>query len=321
MKRYPATALVLLLLTSCSHHEPSGPQQISSYFHPVIQNVGPTLAPHVQTAFDTALAVWERMITGGLPIVSNFSDNANDCGAGFPAVSNQTITDVLIQIRVDSIDGPGKILGRSGPCFLRNSPDNRTVLGTMTLDSADLNHLDSLGRLADVITHEMGHVFGFGTLWGPKYFSCLNDSALVGTTPEPDTYYGCARARAVFDSIGGTTYTGGNKVPVENCNGISGCGAGTWNSHWRESVFFNELMTGYLQGGTANPLSVLTLAAMQDMGYTVDFSAAQPYVRVFTSTRPALTASPSMIMLGDDIERRPLRFVNRRGQVVGIVPQ
>ena len=38
------------------------------------------------------------------------------------------------------------------------------------------------------------------------------------------------------------------------------------NGHWRESVFDTELMTPYLDGGVANPLSIVTLASFQGRG-------------------------------------------------------
>ncbi len=109
----------------------------------------------------------------------------------------------------------------------------------------------------------MGHVLGFGTLWDQSPNACWRSPSSPPGTIQ-DTYFSCPKARAAFDSVGGTTYTGGgssppagNKVPVENC-GTSPfvspvCGGGTVNGHWREVVLGNELMTGYVNGGS-NPL-------------------------------------------------------------------
>jgi hypothetical protein len=60
-------------------------------------------------------------------------------------------------------------------------------------------------------------------------------------------------------------------VPVENTGG-----SGTRDGHWRDSVFGNELMTGFLSPGP-NPLSRLTAASLVDMGYKVNLDSAQPY--------------------------------------------
>ena len=60
-------------------------------------------------------------------------------------------------------------------------------------------------------------------------------------------------------------------VPVEN-NG----GPGTADSHWRETLFRNELMSGFIAASN-NPLSRLTVCSLQDLGYVVDLNAAEPY--------------------------------------------
>ena len=86
-------------------------------------------------------------------------------------------------------------------------------------------------------------------------------------------------------------------VPVENTGG-----PGTAGGHWRESVFGNELMTGYLNPGT-NPLSAMTIAAMIDLGYSVSLTAADAYS--FTS---ALRGQGGVRLLQDNWEnvRTPL---------------
>ena len=43
-------------------------------------------------------------------------------------------------------------------------------------------------------------------------------------------------------------------------------------------LFPLELMTGYLDGGLANPLSVLSVRSLEDLGLSVDASSADPYV-------------------------------------------
>jgi hypothetical protein len=60
-------------------------------------------------------------------------------------------------------------------------------------------------------------------------------------------------------------------VPVENTGGPT-----TQDVHWSEAVFENELMTGFINSA-GNPLSRLTVASLQDLGYVVNFDAAEPY--------------------------------------------
>jgi hypothetical protein len=53
-----------------------------------------------------------------------------------------------------------------------------------------------------------------------------------------------------------------------------GGGGGTAGGHWDEYCFDNALMTGYLGTGRANPMSVLTVAALEDIGFQVSYDTA-----------------------------------------------
>ena len=289
---------------------------VSASFDITLQVSGPPLSAAAQTAFDAAVAKWQRIIYLDLPAVTNFSAAAGTCGSWSPAVGPVTVDDIVILVRVDSIDGPGKTLGQAGPCFIRSS-SRLTILGMMMFDSADVASLASSGRLAATVTHEMGHVLGFGTLWMQAAFDCLQDPSSVGTPV--DTYFGCAHGQAMFDSIGGTSYTGGMKVPVENCGPASpaGCGAGTINSHWREPVLTAELMTGYLENGVPTPLSRLSAAAMEDLGYAVNYAGSDPFLPTFSLQLPGAQAAG--FLLGEDVYRGPLYVVDRTGRVVSII--
>ncbi|HXY18673.1 MAG TPA: hypothetical protein VEH83_01610 [Gemmatimonadales bacterium] len=291
-------------------------------------HVTPTSAE--QAAFNAAVAKWQSIIYRHYGPAVPVSDTANTCGAGEPAL-NTSVTDVLILASFDSIDGPGKTLAEAGPCFLRIA-NTQALVGIMKFDTADVGSLVSSGQLNEVVLHEMNHVLGFGTVWSmPSPFFDYNCLQLPSSPPGTllDTYFDCANggqnAVAIFDSIGGTSYTGagqtvgGQKVPVENCANAPytypTCGAGTVNSHWRETVFGNELMTGYINAGT-NPLSVLSVAAQQDLGYTVNYDAADPYSAVFTA--PA-AAGAARLYLGDDTRHGPMYFVDALGNLKAVV--
>jgi hypothetical protein len=284
-----------------------------------IQNVGPTaFTPAVQAAFDSAAALWQRVIFQDIPDIPNFSVPAAQCDGWLPAVGPVTVDDVLILTRMDStLDGPGGLLGRAGPCYIRTT-GRLTIMGRMIFDAADVASLAASGQLNDVIRHEMGHVLGFGTLWDQTQFNCLKNASSVGNPL--DTYFDCAKGLAMFDSIGGTSYTGGSKVPVENCGPQSpgGCGAGQLNGHWREPVFGLELMTPYLTVGAANPFSRLSAAAMEDLGYVVNYAGSQTYSQTF-SLMAAGARGASVISFGDDIARGPIYVMDPRGRVVGVI--
>src|SRR5262249_55814403 len=127
-------------------------------------------------------------------------------------------------------------------------------------DSADLDDMEHRGILKDVIKHEMGHVLGIGSIWAMK-------KLLKGASGNNPTFTG-TNAMAEYGKL---LNANPRQVPVENRGG-----PGTKNSHWRDLVFGNELMTGFVGNGP-NPLSRLTVASLLDMGYQVDFHAAEPY--------------------------------------------
>jgi hypothetical protein len=213
-----------------------------------------------ETAFENAVSRWEGLITGN---VSNRLQQSAAVSCA-PAI-NEVVDDLLIFVTIESIDGVGGTLGQAGPCWIRpgGDPDEPLpITGQMRFDSDDLPGL-SPSELEDVITHEMAHVLGFGTMWsyqGLQLGEC-NDTG--------DPYFDGENAKNAFDNAGGTSYMG-NKVPVEDTGG-----EGTICVHWRESVHDNELMTGWIDA--TNPLSAITVESLGDQGYTVNAAGADPY--------------------------------------------
>jgi len=205
-----------------------------------------------QSAFKSAADRWVTVIVGDLPDVQ---------------VDGEVVDDILILAQGRKIDGPGKILGQAGPTHVR--PENAGVhaflpcKGIMSFDTDDLKKMESDKTLGDVITHEMGHVLGIGTIWPLK-------GLLVGEGTDDPTFSGTA-ARAAYKVLRGGTGRA-RRVPVENLGG-----PGTAGGHWRESVFRHELMSGFI-ADPGNPLSAVTVGCLQDMGYVVDPAAAEAYV-------------------------------------------
>ena len=218
------------------------------------------LSPARQLAFTNAAARWSSIIYGELTNVPIFQAAGTICGPAYPSIS-ETIDDVLIFVTVDSIDGPGGILGSAGPCVYR-SGSRFTAVGAMRFDVADIGQLEANGVFSAVILHEMAHVLGFGTLW------TVPPSLLVGGGTS-DPYFPGANAVDAYTAVCSSCF--GSRVPVEG-----GGGAGTRDAHWRESVMGAELMTGYVSL-TSNPLSAITVGALRDMGYTVSSANADPY--------------------------------------------
>ena len=268
-------------------------------------SLGSTPSPAMTAAFDSAKARWQRVIFGDEGNVNNVNITPNSCGnAGLPA-STENIDDLLIFAILVPIDGQGGILGSAGPCAFRSS-DSTSLFGLMRFDTADLAFMEQQGILEDVILHEMGHVLGLGTLWNLK--GLLTGGGTI------DSYFTGAFANLKFDDIGGDDFTGGGTVPVENCQqGVPpSCGPGTRDGHWREFVFTNELMTGYID--IPAPMSVVTIAQYGDIGYQVNLGEADTFGLPLRAA--ALRAAGKGVHLGDDFLRIPVELIDANGRVV-----
>jgi subtilisin-like proprotein convertase family protein len=204
------------------------------------------LTANQRAVFELAAARWAEIIIGDLPSVE---------------VNGEIIDDVLIEAEGTAIDGRGSILGQAGPTHLRPG----TILparGIMSFDTADLAAMEADNTLVDVITHEMAHVLGIGTIWSRL-------GLLDGAGSINPTFIG-SQAMQEYGDLTGTGIS--TAVPVANTGG-----PGTRDGHWRELVFGNELMSGFIKG-PMNPISRVSIAAFEDMGYQVNYNAAEDYI-------------------------------------------
>lgn len=259
---------------------------------------------------------WGRAVTSDLPAVA--PEDSIDLGRCIEDAGKrgEPIDDLLVLVRSDSIDGEGGVLARAGPCFVRDSDtDPRVppipVVGGMVVDTADAD--GSGDALAEIVLHEVGHVLGFGTLWDFQGGDGEGPYRLLEGAGTDDPVFKGPFAIERFLAIGGDDYDG-EPVPVANQGG-----QGTRDSHWRESVFANELMTGFLDPSLENPLSVVTLASLADQFYSVDFSEADPF-QITVSGAVAARPAAGGIELGDHLLRVPLFGVTPSGRVRRLGP-
>ena len=251
-------------------------------------------------AFASAKERIEQIVVGDLSPVSMNYTAAQLSSCGGQAV-NGTVDDVLIVAEIVPIDGVGTILGQAGACYIRAS-NSLPVLGHMKFDSADIAQMEAAGTLDSVILHEMLHVLGFGGVW--SNLGLLNGS---GTADPYFTGPGAASAFVSFND--GGSYLG-TPVPVENTGGT-----GTVNSHWRETVFKGELMTGWLSG-SSQPFSRTTAASLGDMGYTVDVTKADPFSILSALMAGAREGGGTEFFVGEDVRLIPPVAVDENGRPV-----
>lgn len=190
-----------------------------------------------------AAARWESIIRGDLAPVSD------------PTFG--VIDDIVIIVKrglLESVtDGEDGTLANARPLEFRDAGHGLPYLAEIGLDPADLDQPELLG----IMVHEIGHALGFAS------------GATVFTSKKaPDDFFVGANAVREYNAIFPIT-ADPRGVPLETLGG-----PGTAGSHWSEDVFKNEIMTGFVDSDM--PLSRLTIGGFEDLGYVVDYGAADP---------------------------------------------
>lgn len=233
---------------------PGAPAKPSPYQIRLVFAPGTTDA--TRNSIQRAAWVWERIITAnrsilevGLTVPPGRCENS--ASMVLPADG------LIVYAGNKAIDGEGDTLAYAGPCVISRD-GKRAYAGVLIFDTDDLANAGE--GLTTVAIHELGHALGIGTLWSNHGF--------VNRSNPSDLRYTGPNASREYRALGGT----GSSVPVE----VEG-GQGTAGSHWRESVFNTELMTGWIDRGV-NPLSRVTIGALEDLGFTVNYAWADPIV-------------------------------------------
>jgi hypothetical protein len=167
------------------------------------------------------------------------------------------VDDLYVTAEVKTIDGVGNILGQAGPSSVWISSE-LTAAGQMQFDVADAQDYLNQGLWDDIVTHELMHVLGFGSLWDyGKHQVLVSDNQYTGHFAL--TAYQEIDSQATF-------------IPVEDLGG-----PGTAGSHWDEGTLGNDLMTGYIDDD-GNPLTIddnhlskFSVMSLADLGYAVNY--------------------------------------------------
>ena len=206
---------------------------------------GAGVTPAVMTAARAAATRWQQIISSDVP------------GKTTAGVFVDDITiNVQMGLLADSAgtDGVGGTLANAGPTASRTDANGLPYQAEAGIDPADANN----ARLKDILTHEFAHALGFTSANGFQRY--VSGTFFTGSN--------ALREFKIFAPAGAPTAIA---VPLETTGG-----AGTAGGHWLETVFGNELMTGFLDRGV-NPISRITVGAFQDMGYTVNYNSADSY--------------------------------------------
>ena len=217
----------------------------------------------IQNAFVGAAERISKMIVGDLPSVM---------------LNGRKIDDIQITASMKAIDGVGGVLGQAGMTAVR-ATSMLPSSGAMIFDTADAQRYLGMGLFDEIVTHEMLHCVGYGTLWTAKGLvtgtNFIGQKTVEAFNALVDEYAASHEGSLTLPN-GAVLFK--DLVPLETTGG-----AGTAGSHWSEKVFNTEMMTGYLDLAAANgtavaPLSAMTMASLQDLGYmTGDLGATDSF--------------------------------------------
>lgn len=256
-------------LTTAVVINPPAPPPPASNFQITLDYVTSAQGPVSQAIKDACVWAadrWSKVIVGDLPNTT---------------LANGTpVDDIVIHVQAGLLGGApnaaGGTLANAGPIAFR-ADSGLPYEAAAGIDPFDANN----PQLRNIILHEFGHALGFGSLWIEKN---LVRNAGPGAFTNDPTYVGTNAVRE-YNKIFGTI---GTSMPVENGIPPGQPGDGTYGAHWRESVMVTELMTGYSeQAGVRMPLSTITVGAMRDLGYQVNYAAADIYARPAGGVAPA----------------------------------
>lgn len=203
---------------------------------------------------------WEAIVTADIPDVdaSTLSTTGSIGGCLYPDV----IDDLHVCVFYDDLasDGPQGTLAYAFIEHLREDESQLPIAGVIGFDPVDVEALIRRDEMELAILHEMAHLLGLGTMWALL--------GVTGSVRDRCPYLG-EHANAAYELISGCP-----TVPTE----LDGRpNDGTYCSHFDQWCLQNELMTGLLDDDTV--ISAVSIASLQDIGYSVDHSQAEPFER------------------------------------------
>ncbi len=277
--------------------------RIDTGFHIAFGFAG-SVGASLEAAVRSAGAYWTSILSA-----TEFTDvTVND-------VLSCDIFGVRFNVDIGSVDDLAIVVGTYGgssrgvlaaaTTCSRRATTGTPILGAMLFDQADIGRLEASGDLSEVALHEIAHVLGIGL--SDTWHALVQDS--VPGTPGADAHFVGLGARGAFDAAGGTSYAAG-KVPVENNN----------PAHWRDSVLGLELMTPVVATGVRDPLSAITIRALEDMGYKVNAGLAQAFALPSPDIAGEIVEEGPVIDLSNDVYRGPVITIDEEGNVVRVVP-
>ena len=230
---------------------------------------------------------WEAMITDDLPDMSFRSESVNEYSPflGARVRISDVVDDVRIFFRVKTL--ANNTAGSAWVSWLRRE-GKLPIVAELVIDP---DHLDS-DYFYQLVQHEIGHCLGFGSIW-----SNLDLLKRPSSSGFSDPYFAGKTAHTRYLSLLGWPDDWEDTFPPVQAGGD--------DSHWRTAVFGDELMVrGWVSPYNAT-ISSLTLSSMRDLGYEVNwFAADERYVLPSPQAGKVIAEKAQPLC---HIERRPSR--------------
>ncbi|SRR5690554_195513 len=229
-----------------------------------------TFTAEQQAMIRAAADRWEGLIAGNIPNATTLPPYYRESCLRWqswneaivpPELRNVGWFDGLL-VTVTAAQPGETALALAGPCWTPNPFPN---FGRIWVNMNRLDMMTTTNSLETVMIHELGHVLGIGTIWLDEHRNLIRPIPNnCGNPSLPSTFAGQAGV-SEYQALGGT-----NQPPLDElCH------------HWSEERFHTEALTPYITidpgGNNHDPLSRMTLGALQDLGYQVNYSAADPY--------------------------------------------
>ncbi|MEE2751441.1 MAG: leishmanolysin-related zinc metalloendopeptidase [Myxococcota bacterium] len=266
--------MCLGLLGGCTEFSKLFEEEYDPHFDIAVEYVGWTPSTAEEEGIAQAVSRWEAVLTSGVMEETIYIDQATlDANPSKPCgLIDETVDDLHVFVVLES--SPEKPWA-SQHCLVREEAPWFPVAGGIALGPGALEAGEYFDVLADAVTHEIGHLLGIKAfMWeydadGDGVGERDLVTGMTGVTcPEEGvlTYNG-ENTVAAWQALGGV-----GEVPLEDTGT-----PGTRCEHIDESTFGPEVMTGYVNHEEPNVLSSLSLGLLADLGYSVDFTAAEPY--------------------------------------------
>jgi hypothetical protein len=205
----------------------------------------PALPASQKFVFERAVQRLQTIIVGDIP----------DVPAG-----NRTIDDMEIRVYVETM--PTALNGYAMATAWRPGTAGLPYQGEIHINASRIGN----PGIYFTVIHEMLHALGFYD----RFFS--QTGTIVGLGTNAPLFTGVNATRE-YNSYFGLASSAG--VPLYE----DPTAQGSYASHWSTSVIGTEIMSvGWNTASTElRPFSRITVGAMQDIGYTVNYAAADPY--------------------------------------------